>query len=154
MCFHELCEFQSLSMLIQSNTPTAFSHEGEKSSAYVADFPVKRISPLSEFDFLSTLGSEQSREIKTLHSEIIYDISFDSQKRRLATCSADQTVLIWTLDDCGQWVHDSTIREHGGSSWKVSFNLQICFTLPLRRSFLVKVVKCVRPRTILILIFL
>ena len=113
-------------MIIQSGTPTTFVHvEDKKPSELVADFPVNRISPLSEFDFLSALGIERSLEFKTVHTEVIYDISFDSQKRRLATCSADQTVLIWTLDDSGQWVHDSTIREHGGPTWKASWNISM-----------------------------
>ncbi|KAF2367642.1 WD40 repeat [Trinorchestia longiramus] len=39
----------------------------------------------------------------------------------MATCSSDQLVKIWNLDEDGNWVLDSTLKSPSGAVWKVTW---------------------------------
>ncbi|XP_018021017.1 nucleoporin SEH1 [Hyalella azteca] len=62
-----------------------------------------------------------SKVIDTDHKDVIHDIAFDFYGRRMATCSSDQLVKIWNLDDDGNWVLDSTLKSPSGAVWKVTW---------------------------------
>lgn len=41
--------------------------------------------------------------------------------QRMATCSSDQTLKIWEINDKHQWVVSSSWKAHSGSIWRVSW---------------------------------
>lgn len=58
--------------------------------------------------------------LKTLtldHQDYIHDVSFDHHGKRIATCSSDQTIVIYDKDpETGQWVKKDKIAENQESS--------------------------------------
>ena len=57
------------------------------------------------------------------HSDYIHDIKFDFYGRRLATCSGDQNVCVYTLEEGGNWVlkPGSEWQAHKGVVWRLSW---------------------------------
>ncbi|UXI19122.1 Membrane-bound transcription factor site-1 protease [Sarcoptes scabiei] len=62
-----------------------------------------------------------SRSIQADHKDLIHDIAYDYYGRRLATCSSDQNVKVWDINDDGQWSCTSSWKTHAGSVWKVTW---------------------------------
>jgi WD40 repeat protein len=44
------------------------------------------------------------QKLETNHSDLIHDISYDFYGKRLATCSSDQDIRVWDLNEAGEWV--------------------------------------------------
>uniref|UniRef100_A0A6A7FQG6 Nucleoporin SEH1-like n=1 Tax=Hirondellea gigas TaxID=1518452 RepID=A0A6A7FQG6_9CRUS len=63
----------------------------------------------------------RTKSLDTDHKDVIHDIAFDYYGRRMATCSSDQVVKIWNLNDEGNWVLNGTLKSHSGAVWKVTW---------------------------------
>ncbi|KAK3884523.1 hypothetical protein Pcinc_011197 [Petrolisthes cinctipes] len=62
------------------------------------------------------------KSLNAEHKDLVHDVAFDFYGRRMATCSSDQTVKIWDLnDDDGEWVCTASWKTHCGSVWKVTW---------------------------------
>lgn len=61
------------------------------------------------------------KSLDTNHKDVIHDIAFDYYGRRMATCSSDQAVKIWNLNDEGLWELNATLKSHSGAVWKVTW---------------------------------
>lgn len=62
-----------------------------------------------------------AREIHAEHKDLIHDVSYDYHGRRMATCSSDQSVKVWDLEENGQWICTASWKTHSGSVWKVTW---------------------------------
>ncbi|RXG69832.1 Nucleoporin seh1 [Armadillidium vulgare] len=62
-----------------------------------------------------------AKHVNTDHKDLIHDVAFDFYGRRMATCSSDQNVKIWDLNDNGEWVCTNMLKCHNGSVWKVTW---------------------------------
>ncbi|XP_064467354.1 nucleoporin SEH1-like [Ornithodoros turicata] len=62
-----------------------------------------------------------ARSIAADHNDLIHDVAFDFYGKRLATCSSDQYVKVWDLDDTGKWHCTASWKTHSGSVWKVTW---------------------------------
>lgn len=54
------------------------------------------------------------------HSDIVTDMSFDYYGKRLATCSTDKNIKVWTLVD-DEWICQDIHRAHQDSIWRLSW---------------------------------
>lgn len=52
---------------------------------------------------------------------MIHDVSYDFYGKRLATCSSDQKVKVWDLDEESHWKKTAEWKAHKGSVWKVEW---------------------------------
>lgn len=59
--------------------------------------------------------------IETFHNDIVHDISFDWYGRRLATCSSDQKVKIWTKSQDNKWIKTYDFTAHDAEIFKVKW---------------------------------
>ncbi|GAV02372.1 hypothetical protein RvY_12948 [Ramazzottius varieornatus] len=59
--------------------------------------------------------------VPTDHKDLIHDVALDYYGRRMATCSSDQSVKIWDLQDDGTWRCTANWKTHAGSVWKVTW---------------------------------
>ena len=59
--------------------------------------------------------------VKTDHKDLIHDVALDFYGTRMATCSSDQSVKIWNLDDDGTWTNSAKWKTHAASVWKVTW---------------------------------
>ncbi|EFA80114.1 hypothetical protein PPL_06936 [Heterostelium album PN500] len=57
----------------------------------------------------------------TQHDDLIHDVSYDFYGKRLATCSSDQKIKVWDLNENGKWVMSAEWKSHSGSVWKVAW---------------------------------
>lgn len=71
---------------------------------------------MSETDALSEFSAIR---INAEHKDLVHDVSFDHYGKRMATCSSDQTVKVWDLNEEGEWYCSSSWKTHNGSVWKV-----------------------------------
>jgi len=62
-----------------------------------------------------------SKTIAAGHKDLIHDVSFDYHGRRMATCSSDQTVKVWDIDEEGAWCCTASWKTHLGSVWRVTW---------------------------------
>ncbi|XP_012934880.1 nucleoporin SEH1 isoform X2 [Aplysia californica] len=62
-----------------------------------------------------------AKTISSGHNDLIHDVSFDYHGRRMATCSSDQTVKVWDVDEEGAWQCTASWRTHTGSVWRVTW---------------------------------
>lgn len=63
-----------------------------------------------------------ARSIPVDHKDLIHDLAFDYHGRRMATCSSDQSVKIWDLDeDNEKWTCTASWKTHSGSVWRVTW---------------------------------
>jgi len=62
-----------------------------------------------------------SKTISSGHNDLIHDVSFDYHGRRMATCSSDQTVKVWDVDEEGSWCCTASWKTHSGSVWRVTW---------------------------------
>ncbi|XP_039260612.1 nucleoporin SEH1-like [Styela clava] len=70
-------------------------------------------------DDTESLAEFSAIKINAEHKDLIHDLAFDHYGKRMATCSSDQTVKVWDLDDDGDWYCSSSWKTHNGSVWKV-----------------------------------
>eukprot|EP01103_Thecamoeba_quadrilineata_P013431 TRINITY_DN3732_c0_g1_i1.p1 TRINITY_DN3732_c0_g1~~TRINITY_DN3732_c0_g1_i1.p1 ORF type:complete len:314 (-),score=37.30 TRINITY_DN3732_c0_g1_i1:449-1390(-) len=61
------------------------------------------------------------QKFPTNHEDLIHDIAYDYYGKRLATCSSDQTIKVWDLDDGNNWKCTSHWKAHNGSILKVAW---------------------------------
>jgi hypothetical protein len=61
----------------------------------------------SVFDFL--FSQRQFKRFPTQHDDLIHDVSFDYYGRRIATCSSDQTIKVFDLNENGEWELNATL---------------------------------------------
>ncbi|EGG18301.1 Sec13-like protein [Cavenderia fasciculata] len=57
----------------------------------------------------------------TSHDDLIHDVSYDFYGKRLATCSSDQKIKVWDMNDSGKWELSAEWKAHSGSVWKVAW---------------------------------
>lgn len=62
-----------------------------------------------------------SRTLQAEHKDIIHDVSFDFHGKRMATCSSDQSVKVWDLDENKDWHCTANWKTHSGSVWRVTW---------------------------------
>uniref|UniRef100_H2Y6B9 Uncharacterized protein n=1 Tax=Ciona savignyi TaxID=51511 RepID=H2Y6B9_CIOSA len=55
------------------------------------------------------------------HQDLIHDVSYDFFGKRLATCSSDQCVQVWDLDNEDNWQKCASWKAHNASVWKVNW---------------------------------
>ncbi|CAK8671113.1 unnamed protein product [Clavelina lepadiformis] len=55
------------------------------------------------------------------HKDLIHDVSFDFFGKRMATCSSDQSVKVWDLNENEEWICTSSWKTHSASVWKVTW---------------------------------
>ncbi|XP_055374466.1 nucleoporin seh1-like [Condylostylus longicornis] len=55
------------------------------------------------------------------NKEVIHDVTYDYYGKRVATCSSDQTVKIWDLDENDQWSVSASWKTHSGTIWRISW---------------------------------
>lgn len=55
------------------------------------------------------------------HEEIVHDISYDFYGKRLVTCSSDQWLKVWDLNEAAEWTCTGAWKAHSGSIWKVAW---------------------------------
>ncbi|XP_055344170.1 nucleoporin SEH1-like [Paramacrobiotus metropolitanus] len=59
--------------------------------------------------------------VQAEHKDLIHDVALDYYGRRMATCSSDQSVKIWDLQDDNTWKITANWKTHAGSVWKVTW---------------------------------
>lgn len=57
----------------------------------------------------------------TKHEDLIHDLAYDFYGKRLATCSSDQRIKVWDLDDVNGWVCTHQWKAHSGPIWHVDW---------------------------------
>lgn len=56
------------------------------------------------------------------HKDLVNDIAFDYYGKRVATCSSDKDIKVWTLnEETKQWTCDEIAHAHQDSIWKLSW---------------------------------
>jgi nucleoporin SEH1 len=50
------------------------------------------------------------KKLETEHEDLVHDVSYDHYGKRLATCSADQKIKVWDLNENGEWKLSSIIK--------------------------------------------
>jgi len=63
----------------------------------------------------------QARTINAEHKDLIHDVAYDFYGRRMATCSSDQSVKVFDLDENDEWRCTADWKTHAGSVWKVNW---------------------------------
>nr|CAB3265947.1 nucleoporin seh1-like [Phallusia mammillata] len=61
------------------------------------------------------------KRINSEHKDLLHDVSFDFFGKRMATCSSDQSVKIWDVDENGEWHCTASWKTHSASVWKVTW---------------------------------
>lgn len=59
--------------------------------------------------------------ITNAHEDLVHDAVLDYYGKRLATCSSDKTVKIFTIENNDQYKLQETLRGHNGPVWQVSW---------------------------------
>jgi len=62
-----------------------------------------------------------SKTIKAGHEDLIHDVAYNFYGNRMATCSSDQHVKIWDMDEAGNWTCTAKFKTHSGAVWKVNW---------------------------------
>jgi len=66
------------------------------------------------------MAQERTASLDTTHRDQIHDIAYDFYGKRLVTCSSDQTIKVWDLED-GDWKMTQEIPAHCNSIQRVSW---------------------------------
>jgi len=61
------------------------------------------------------------QKFSTQHEDFIHDLSYDFYGKRMATCSSDQKIKVWDLNDRSEWVCSAEWKAHNGSIWRVEW---------------------------------
>jgi nucleoporin SEH1 len=59
--------------------------------------------------------------IEAQHEEFIHDLSFDFFGQRVATCSSDQQIKIFSKNEKGKWTKTASFQAHDATIWKVKW---------------------------------
>jgi len=66
--------------------------------------------------------TNQIQQLDTYHEDLIHDLSYNYYGNRLVTCSSDQRIKVWDLnEETGQWVINDSWKAHDCSILKVSW---------------------------------
>jgi WD40 repeat protein len=64
----------------------------------------------------------QPKAIPTAHKDLVHDVAYDYYGRRMATCSSDQNVEVWDLDESTkEWKCSANWKAHSGSIWHIAW---------------------------------
>lgn len=63
------------------------------------------------------------KKIPSMHDDIIHDLVYDFYGKRMASCSSDQKISIWDLNEEQEWVCSSKWKAHNGSVCKLDWAL-------------------------------
>uniref|UniRef100_A0A7S2SM48 Uncharacterized protein n=1 Tax=Mucochytrium quahogii TaxID=96639 RepID=A0A7S2SM48_9STRA len=55
------------------------------------------------------------------HDDFVHDIEYDTYGKRLATCSSDHKIKIWSENAAGEWQCDAELEGHRGAVWKLAW---------------------------------
>ena len=66
-------------------------------------------------------SSKDSEILDTEHKEFVHYAAFDHFGKRLATCSADQSIKIWQKSQAGKWVKACSFQAHEAPVIKVKW---------------------------------
>ncbi len=55
------------------------------------------------------------------HDDLIHDIAYNFYGKRLATCSSDQKIKVFDMDDHGRWIASDSWKAHDASVIKLSW---------------------------------
>lgn len=61
------------------------------------------------------------KSISVDHKDLIHDVAYDFYGRRFATCSSDQNVKVWDLDEDDIWKCTASWKTHSASVWRVTW---------------------------------
>mmetsp|Transcript_214 Transcript_214/g.343 ORF Transcript_214/g.343 Transcript_214/m.343 type:complete len:322 (+) Transcript_214:219-1184(+) len=56
-----------------------------------------------------------------LHEDFIHDVEYDFYGKRLATCSSDHKIKMWSAGPSGEWQCEAELEGHKGAVWKVAW---------------------------------
>lgn len=59
--------------------------------------------------------------VPTGHEDMVHDAQMDFYGRRMATCSSDRSIKIFTVNRDGTHKHDATLEGHEGPVWRVAW---------------------------------
>ena len=62
-----------------------------------------------------------AKTVPARHDDFIHDVRYDYYGKRLATCSSDASIKIWSVDEQGEWHSVEIPKAHQGSVWKVAW---------------------------------
>jgi WD40 repeat protein len=93
-----------------------------------------------EMQFKEGQSFRTSQSFPTQHDDVVHDLAYDFYGRRLATCSSDQKIKVWDLDENGDWMLSaewkvcspfeqvisfaqffSSFQAHSGSVWQLDW---------------------------------
>ena len=63
----------------------------------------------------------QAQNVASDHSDYIHDIAYDYYGKRIATCSSDQHIKIWTQTPDLKWIMQADWKAHYGPVWRVTW---------------------------------
>lgn len=55
------------------------------------------------------------------HDDFVHDVAYDYYGKRIATCSSDHKVKIWSPTSYGEWVCEAELEGHKGAVWKLAW---------------------------------
>ena len=64
---------------------------------------------------------KQFKRFNALHDDYVHDIVYDHYGKRIATCSSDHKIKIWSEGADGDWVCDAELIGHRGAVWKLDW---------------------------------
>ena len=63
-----------------------------------------------------------STVVPSEHKDLIHDVAFNWYGTQLATCSSDQTLRIWSVDQSShEWHCTAAWKCHSGAVWKINW---------------------------------
>eukprot|EP00698_Gefionella_okellyi_P012414 TRINITY_DN3339_c0_g1_i1.p1 TRINITY_DN3339_c0_g1~~TRINITY_DN3339_c0_g1_i1.p1 ORF type:complete len:334 (-),score=50.12 TRINITY_DN3339_c0_g1_i1:1075-2010(-) len=61
------------------------------------------------------------QRFETQHEDIVHDIAYEFYGKRLATCSSDQKIKVWDMEENGEWKQTAEWKAHSGSVWRLQW---------------------------------
>ncbi|CAK9069636.1 Nucleoporin SEH1 (GATOR complex protein SEH1) (Nup107-160 subcomplex subunit seh1), partial [Durusdinium trenchii] len=64
------------------------------------------------------------KQVKTFaggHDDFVHDVAYDHNGKRLATCSSDHAIKVWSEDGSGMWRCDAELKGHVSAVWKLAW---------------------------------
>lgn len=71
--------------------------------------------------FVLVKFQDVQKSFPTGHEDFVHDVAYDYYGKRLATCSSDKKIKIWSKNDTGEWFLESTLEGQTGPVWKVAW---------------------------------
>ena len=68
-----------------------------------------------------SLETTPFRSFAGIHSDFVHDVAYDHYGKRLATCSSDHKVKIWSQGADGEWRCEAELKHHASSVWKLAW---------------------------------